>query len=273
MRRVAPVRPGIAASQKSWLAEKSKPIPVSMTEVALQTCQTEKARNSASTEKIILRVATLLPDSFQKAWSSTAQCSIQLEAISAGPLAAGAQIVPVVDGERDSVESYSAVEKILRRMKITYGSANQRGEDERPVGGHRRRPAQHPGALPGVAGEDHRDLAEGGSVAYPGEEEDSQHQLHKTGELVQRSRVEVGDDGYAADYKAQGAYRCDYRTGPLALIAQRAAYHAHQRADERPVKSVLQRVGRAGEGAVDGVDHQREGRGEAAERTEGHHVQ
>src|SRR3989338_9799590 len=73
MRRVAPVRPGIAASQKSWLAEKSKPIPVSITEVALQTCQTEKARNSASTEKIILRVATLLPDSFQKAWSSTAQ--------------------------------------------------------------------------------------------------------------------------------------------------------------------------------------------------------
>src|SRR5712692_5781203 len=75
-RSVAPTSVGIATSVKSCDVEKWKPALFRLTAVTLHSTQTEKARNSAKIENVMLRRATLLPWASQNASSSGVQCSI-----------------------------------------------------------------------------------------------------------------------------------------------------------------------------------------------------
>src|SRR5437870_12298104 len=69
-RRVRLTSVGTATSVKSSAVEKRKPALFRLTAVTLQRTQTEKARNSAKMEKVMLRRATALPRVSQN-WSSS----------------------------------------------------------------------------------------------------------------------------------------------------------------------------------------------------------
>src|SRR5215207_3787276 len=68
-RAVAPTSPGIDTSQNSWPVVSENPASLSLTATTLQSCQTEKPRNSAKIEKPRLRRATRAPVSAQKSAS------------------------------------------------------------------------------------------------------------------------------------------------------------------------------------------------------------
>ncbi len=73
IRKVPPVRPGMAVSQNSCDLEKPKPTSFSLTTVTDQTCQTTKPSISAGTETQRLRRATVRPVDCQKSSSSGRQ--------------------------------------------------------------------------------------------------------------------------------------------------------------------------------------------------------
>ena len=75
MRRVPPASPGIAANQKSCVAEKEKPMPGSRTTSALTTNQVANDRVKLIVVMIKVRQATLAPVVFQ---NSSFQVPIEL---------------------------------------------------------------------------------------------------------------------------------------------------------------------------------------------------
>src|SRR5437868_588662 len=76
MRRVEPTSVGTATRVKSCAVEKWKPALFRLTAVMLHRTHTEKARNSAKMEKVMLRRATARPWRSQNSSSSGLQCSI-----------------------------------------------------------------------------------------------------------------------------------------------------------------------------------------------------
>ena len=76
MRRVAPLRPGRAASQNNWSVENLKPTSGSFATTTDQTCQIAKDRNSDGIDSHRFFRATALPVFSQKLLSSGRQsCS------------------------------------------------------------------------------------------------------------------------------------------------------------------------------------------------------
>ncbi|MFD6878169.1 MULTISPECIES: hypothetical protein [unclassified Streptomyces] len=73
IRKVPPVRPGMAVSQNSCDLEKAKPTSFSLTTVTDQTCQTTKPSISAGIDTHRFRWATLRPVDCQNPSSSGLQ--------------------------------------------------------------------------------------------------------------------------------------------------------------------------------------------------------
>ena len=73
IRSVAPASPGSAASQKSWLGVKWKPIRGSCTTTTLHIIHTANATTSAGADTRRLRRATRAPSRAQNARSSGSQ--------------------------------------------------------------------------------------------------------------------------------------------------------------------------------------------------------
>src|SRR5437016_12970053 len=117
---------GTATSVKSWAVEKWKPALFRLTAVTLHSTQTQKARNSAKIENVMLRRATARPRCSQNASSSGSQCSIHgfVPIPMRGPRSSSDR--PVHFGESGGRVGAGSQEKVARWFLHGYDSNSPR---------------------------------------------------------------------------------------------------------------------------------------------------